>query len=391
MAKMSFKNFKDYLAERTKHSHGVVSDDKGFANRDYDGGLSLKPQPGKTTQPKEYYAPGANKNPGLMTADGSDRGKALGDLATPGINPKNATPYGEKPVDKTKKIGGKKKGKMPTKKAMKVEHFLKKTKNMSDVQFTKHMLEDVRQQIPTPKVRDLYGNEFVPEPAQTMKYVTQLMLTNENMMRRMVRELKRNNGLHLLLSEVLQQPETYQFLQEASRGHFGEVAQKKIAILLEGISPPRAGGDKGPASAGAPGGAQGGAFGGGGGDMKGSPAAGISGGPDNGGGMNVHNGGGGAAGLKNMGEEGDMGGMGGEDMGDMGGDIKPEDDDEHIDPDDADDDDIFGDDDEDDDDEDDENLEDDDDHGDEEDDHMGAGDMSGMGGMGKGGMGMGGM
>jgi hypothetical protein len=368
---MAIKNFKEYLAERNKNDNGVVSDDKGFANRDYDGGLSLKPKPGKRLQPEEYYAKGANKNPGLMTADGSDRGKAFGDMATPGLTSKNSAPLGEKPADKTKKIGGKKKGKMPTKKAMKVETFLDKTKNMSDIQFTKRMLEDVRQKIPTPKIRDLYGNEFVPEPAQTMKYVAQLMLTNENMMRRMVRELKRNEGLHLLLAEVLQHPETYQHLNEAVKGLFGEVAQKKLAFFLEAVSPPRAGG---PASAGAPGGQlQGGAFGGGSGP-GGPAAAGISGGPNNGGGMNVNT----TGGVKNMGEEGETPDMGGGDMGDMGGDIEPEEDPDALDADDANDDedgeDLVDDDDDDEEDDDDE----DDNNDEEEEDHIGAG-IGGMG------------
>jgi hypothetical protein len=255
-----FKNFKDYLAERAKHPHGVVSDDKGFANRDYDGGLSLKPKPGKPIKPSAYYAKGADKNPGLMTADGADRGTPFGNHASPGLTPQNSMPYGQKPVDKTKKVGGKKKKKLPTKKAMKVEHFLNETRDMSNAQFASRVLKDVRD-IPTPTVRDLNGKEFIPEPAQIMKYVANLMLTNETIMRRMVREIKRNNGLPTLLAEVLQHPETYQQLVEALNGNHGEVAQKKLAVFLEEVSPPRV-------SKGAPGGA----FGGGGAGMGGSGA-----------------------------------------------------------------------------------------------------------------------
>ncbi len=432
---MSFKNFKDYLAERAKHQNGVVSDDKGFANRDYDGGLSLKPKPGKYLQPEEYYAPGANKNPGLMTADGSDRGKPFGDMATPGLNPKNSAPLGQKPTDKTKKIGGKKKKKMPTSKAMKTEHFLKKTKNMSDAQFAKHMMEGVVQKISVPVVRDLHGREYIPEPAQTMKYVTHLMLTNENMMRRMVRELKRNDGFHLLVAEVLQHPETYEHLNEAARGEFGKVIERKVAMFFEGVSPPRAGAPSpGPASAGAPAGGgggapQGGAFGGGGAGAgaQGMPGAGMMGGNANGGGFNITGAGGGGGpppspgGGMGMGEDEMMPGMGGGEGGeggfdDAGGDIHPDDDEHHGDDDEFDDDDEGLDDDEDDDgdedldddedDEDDDEDEDDEDEDEDEedDDHQGmvspAGAGMGMGGMGgppgggaggPPGMGMGGM
>lgn len=311
-AMSQFKNFKEYLAERAKHPHGVTSDNKGFANRDYDGGLSLKPKPGKTPKPQAYFAPGAGKNPGLMTADGTDRGTPLGNQASPGINPKNAMPYGEKPADKTKKVGKKGKKKLPTKKAMHTEQFLNETRKLSDVQFTKQMLNEVRD-LPTPKVNDLYGREFVPEPAQTMKYVAQLMLTNETIMRRMVRELKRNGGLGTLLAEVLQHPETYQELVEAVKGNYGDLAQRKLALLIEEVSPPRVGKSSG---------SQGGAFGGGGAGMgQPSNTGGISGGPNAGGGMNVNAGG--AGGMQGMGEE-EMAPGGG--MSDGGGDIHPEDD-----------------------------------------------------------------
>lgn len=284
---MGFTNFKDYLTERTKHSHGVVSDNKGFANRDYDGDLSLKPKQGKYIKPDEYYAPGAKKNPGLVVAD-NDRSKALGDMATPGLTPKNSG------------VGEKSKKKKPSKKAMKVEHFLDKTKNMSDIQFTKHLLKENKISSSSKPVilRDLYGKKFTPEPAQTMKYVVQLMLTNENIMRRMVRELKRNSGFGKLIAEVLNHPETYEFLNEAARGKFGETPERKIALFFEGVSPPRAGTtNPGPASAGSPGGQ---------GDMQQQPASGISGGPDSGGGYSVHNNGAaatGAGGAQGMGED----------------------------------------------------------------------------------------
>lgn len=422
---MSFKNFKEYLSERTTGSHGIVSDDGGFANRDYDGDLSLKPKPQQRLKPEEYYAPNAEKNPGLMTADGPDRGKPLGDLASNGLTPQKAAPFGQKPVDKTKKIGGKKK-KLPTKKAMKVENFLDKTKKMNNVQFTKRLLEDVKK-VPTPKILDLYGREFVPEPAQTMKYVSQLMITNENMMRRMVRELKRNNGFHLLVSEILSHPETYDCLNEAARGDYGKMVEQKISMFFEGVSPPRAA-TPGPASAGSPGGGggapQGGAFGGGSGPMQGPPAAGISGGQGAGGGFNVNAGGpsttpSGAAGgmpggmgggMQGMGEDemmpGGMGGMGGGmpggmgGMDDSGGNMEPEDsksndedDDDDLDDDDldalGDDDDLDDDDEKEDEEEDVDDDEDDEDEFDDDDDEFGndAGNPN-MNGMGMPGMGM---
>lgn len=356
---MSFKNFKDYLAERAKHPHGVVSDDKGFAARDYEGELSTKP---KKVPSYEDCNPKTSKNQGLMTADGKDRGTPLGNLSTPGMTPKNAAKDGVKPADKTKKVGGKKK-------KMKVEQFLNKTKNMNDVQFTKHMLENVKQ-IPVPKIRDLYGREYVPEPAQTMKYVAHLMLTNENMMRRMIRELKRNDGFHLLMNEVLQHSETYSYLNEAAQGVFGKAAQLKMNLLMEGVSPPRA--TKGPASNNAPG------------------AVGISGGPDAGGRgnrVNVGGGGGGGGGggmapggVQGMGEEDEPHGMNlDNDMGKLGDNMGKLGDDHELDHDededsdgleiDSEDDNVEDDDEDDDDDDDDGDKDDDDDSNKEDDDH----------------------
>lgn len=325
---MGFKKFKQYLEERTKHSHGIISDDKGFAGRDYDGDLSLKPKPAKRLKPKDYYAPGADKNPGLMTADDSNRGQALGDMSSPGMTPGNSACYGVKPSGKLK-FGSKKKKKLPTSKAMKTENFLARNRNMTDSQFTKHMLENV-EQIPVPKVKDLYGREYTPEPAQTMKYVAHLMLTNENMMRRMVREIKRNNGFHLLISEVLQHQETYDCMNEAARGNFGKTAETKINMFFEGVSPPRnTGNSPGPASQESP-------------SMQGkgnspfspgtkSPTPGpspYSGGMSNGGGEFLKTSGGGGlgggmGGGMGMGEEGMMDDM--PKLGDADGDISDED------------------------------------------------------------------
>lgn len=412
---MSFKNFKDYLAERAKYPHGVTTDDSGIktANALLTARNALEGKGGKKGSKPTYHAPGANKNPGLMTADGPDRGTPFGSHASPGLTPQNSAPYGQKPADKTKKVGGKKKKKLPGKKAMKTEQFLHQTRDLSDVQFTKEMLKEVRD-LPTPAVKDLYGREFVPEPAQTMKYVAHMMLTNETIMRRMVRELKRNGGLALLLSEVLQHPETYEQLTEAINGSFGDLAQRKLNLLIEEVSAPRVGG----------GGTQGGAFGGGGAGMGGGGGA-PQGGAFGGGGAGMGGGGGGggaaaggAGGMQGMGEEEMMPGMGGGEGGDMGGMGMGGGDEggEHGDHDDMeddadmhDDDDEMGGDDEgeEEDDDDDEDLADDDedDHddsdedehgeGDEEDDHhhdpdedpQGAG--MGMGGMGGGG-GMGG-
>ena len=86
---MSFKNFKEYLAERSKvYSNGVRTDDSGFANRDYLGDLSIGTTPQQQRlQPEEYYSgPNTQKNPGLMTADTpKDRGKPFGDMAFHGL------------------------------------------------------------------------------------------------------------------------------------------------------------------------------------------------------------------------------------------------------------------------------------------------------------------
>lgn len=215
---MTFKRFHHFLEQKGK-AHKWSMPEKTEPQM---------PEKGKFLKPDEYYSPGAKKDMGLVTAD-DDRGTPFGDRSSPGMaDHKKVHPYGEKPAPAPKKLpkhGGKVK-------KMKTEAFINQTAELSDPQFTNMMIENnkVRQV----KLTDLGGNKFVPEPAETMGYVAKLMTTNENIMGRMVREIKRRGGMESLISEIFSHPESFQIVEKA--------ASKDARInrkLLEAVAEPR--------------------------------------------------------------------------------------------------------------------------------------------------------
>lgn len=213
----SFKRFSQYLNERYKGVHATDAPP-----------LS---EPHADPYAKAYYAPGADKKAKPKMKDDANNATPLAHHASPGFeNRGNVMPYGKKP-ERPSYTDGKKSKK--TKGHMKTEAFLAKTGEMSDAEFTQYMLNKARK-TPQSTISDVYGEQFVPEPAQTMRYVAALMLTNENMMGRMVRELKRNGGLYALLKELFQHPETYALFSEAvEAGAFGDRPQAKLMQLIE--------------------------------------------------------------------------------------------------------------------------------------------------------------
>jgi hypothetical protein len=289
------KRFAQYLAERYKGTHAMDAPP-----------LS---EPHADPYAKAYYAPGADKDIKRKIKDDANNATPLAHLASPGFDKAdNVMPYGKK-SEKPGFTDGKKK-KKKTKGHMKTESFLAKTSEMSDAEFTHYMLNRTKQKTQQ-TVSDVYGEQFVPEPAQTMRYVANLMLANENMMSRMVRELKRNGGLASLLKELFQHPELYPLLKEAvENGSFGERPQQKLMQLAErAVMQPRWGAPSastGGGMASNPAGGMGGAAG-----MPGAnPAPTMPGQP------------GGMMGMPGQGEGGesmDPNAMGGGDMG-MGGD-----------------------------------------------------------------------
>ena len=97
---------------------------------------------------------------------------------------------------------------------MKTESFLSKTSDLSNAEFTATLLED--QSIPKPKIHSLDGRKYTPEPAETMRYVVSLALQNENIMSRLIREVKRNGGLAKLVSELFNHNETFAVIEEVA-------------------------------------------------------------------------------------------------------------------------------------------------------------------------------
>lgn len=217
---MAFKKFSDFLNEQRKANKWNLPP-KTDEPKDH-------AKAGKYIKPDEYYAPGAKKDAGLVTAD-DDRGTPLGDKGMPGMTPKVSHPLGKKPAGAPKKMKMSK-GKMPKK--MKNEEFLNVTSEMSDAQFTHVLLEN--QNLDKPVIHDLYGNKYTPEPAETMRYVADLMLKNESMMSRMVREIKRNEGISNLISEIFAHPETYKIISEITKKD-ERVARK----INEAVADPR--------------------------------------------------------------------------------------------------------------------------------------------------------
>jgi hypothetical protein len=213
---MAYKKFSDYISEQKIQAGLPGKTDKPIVKT------------GKFIKPADYYAPGAKKDHGLMTAD-DNRGIPLGEKGSPGMTPKVAQPLGTKPAGAPKSI---KHGKNKASKKMKNEVFLNKTAKLSDSDFTKMMLES--NSVPKPKIHDLQGNKYTPEPAETVRYVVNLMLKNETYMGRVVRELKRAGGLTQLVNEIFTHPETYQIIAEAASTN-ARINRK----LTEAVAEPR--------------------------------------------------------------------------------------------------------------------------------------------------------
>lgn len=195
MAK-NYIGFSDYLEEKD-----------GFTDSEYtDGPLSVvppqKPSKGKKDKPLPYSA--ASDDDGSTLVSG-DKENGLADLGSPGINP-NVSSLGEKPQIKIKNMG--KPAKMPGK--LTTEEFVKKTAGMNNEEFAKFILEANKTDTKVTTVTDLYGNEFTPDPEQSMQYVAGIVLGNDNMMRKFIMEVKRRGGMNQLMEEVMDHSEGHQ-------------------------------------------------------------------------------------------------------------------------------------------------------------------------------------
>jgi hypothetical protein len=213
---MAFKKFAEFISEQHKAKLPAKTE---------------KPLGKGSKLPSAYHAKGAKADRGLVTAD-DDRGTPLGEKGIPNMTHKNAMPLGVKPAGAPKSLKHSK-GKMP--KALKNEAFLHATSNMSDAQFAASLLES--NGIHKPKIHDLYGKKYTPEPAETMKYVVGLAMQNETLMRRLVLEMKRSGGFSKLVAELFNHNETFAVLAETAAGN-SRISRK----LSEAVAEPRGGG-----------------------------------------------------------------------------------------------------------------------------------------------------
>lgn len=193
MAKI--KRFGEFLEDK-KQKNPLMNVKDGIAGDNYQGDLATKINP----QPKEEDRPKAGT---LSTADKDQVGMAT--LSTPGMNP-------SEPLSLSKDTSEKVKFKKLT-----AEEFRIKTRDMNDAEFAKFILES-HGPVEISTVTDLFGNEFTPDPLQSIEYVCGLMLGNPVYMERFIREIKRHGGLQEMMRELMEHNDTF----ETMIGHMEE-------------------------------------------------------------------------------------------------------------------------------------------------------------------------
>jgi len=179
---------------------------------EYKGQLATRPPQyatkGSKEKPLPYKAPGEAESGFVITADDKPSGKdGLAYEKTPNLTPQNSAPMGTDPEPKTRVVKS-----HPYKET--TEEFIEATKNMSDTEFAKFMLEHEE---PIPQVSDLYGNQFTPDPMQTISYITAIASKNPRMMGRLIREMKRQGKLDMLLNELSDHNEYYDVVVQGMR------------------------------------------------------------------------------------------------------------------------------------------------------------------------------
>lgn len=178
---------------------------EGLAGRDYKGSLSTNPVQG-TTKDAIPYKPHGKEDGGKVLV--KDDGNVKDGLAFKGNKvqtPANSMHAGKSPEIHVQKVKGK--GKLTS------EQFIEQTRNMSPKEFVDFFLEGSDEPLPT--VTDLYGNQFTPDPTQTIQYMAALMRKNPRHLSRLVRELKRSEGgMKLIMDENFSHPEFYKHLAE---------------------------------------------------------------------------------------------------------------------------------------------------------------------------------
>ena len=229
----NFKKFSDFLENK------IDSENKGnkeyppidvkdsLAGEDYDGPLATKPPQGPTKGKNDkalpYKADGEIAKNVAWTANDEGKKKGFGWEATPGMTPQTSS-LGKAVEDKSKPLP-------KPKKKLKTEQFIETTKDMSDGEFVNYILEQHDTSLST--VTDLFGNEFTPDPTQTIQYVAGLMLGNPMFMDKLIREVKRRDGLAMLMKELMEHGDTYDHMVEhLEEPEFGIDRANKLARTM---------------------------------------------------------------------------------------------------------------------------------------------------------------
>ena len=158
----------------------LIKIDSSFIGKDYKGFLATKYN--NKAEDALPYGDKADDTGVFLSSSSEDPHKGLAFDATPGLNAKNCG--GEEPDFKfTKKNIAK----------MTSEQFIKETKKLSPTDFVNFYAEATEGE-PLPTITDLNGNQFTPDPNQTIEYLAHLAAKNPRLMSRFVREVKRHEG-----------------------------------------------------------------------------------------------------------------------------------------------------------------------------------------------------
>lgn len=236
--KKSFKSFAEAKDKGLADNDGLVPNqdipkaDKGpqllnlaksLAGRDYKGQMSTNPVKGTKENPLPYHGGDVKGDHKLLVHDDDDVQSGFAFKGNKVQTPENSASLGEKPSIKTQKVKSSK---------MTSEEFIKETKNLTPEGFINFFVEGSDEPLPT--ITDLYGNQFTPEPNQTIQYLAALMVKNPRLISRFVREIKRHeNGMGTLMNEHFNHPEFYTAMADGmSKQDEGRKRCKRISRAM---------------------------------------------------------------------------------------------------------------------------------------------------------------
>lgn len=223
---MKRKSFFDYVENRD--SSGGIDPFKGLAGEDNDSDFSYsqkQPDYRNGYKPLGYTPVDGEDEPGdVWVARDNDKKKSLADEMSPDMEPEKVTPLGKLAKNMTREVGKavlpdkldsikQKKFELPkmvsnkTVKGKKLtnEEFLNLTGEMTPSELMNFFTEE--NQLMT--ISDLFGNEFTPEPNQTISYITSVISNSPRMMDRFIIECKRAGCFKNLIESAMEHGDCY--------------------------------------------------------------------------------------------------------------------------------------------------------------------------------------